>query len=156
MQPLSDGPTAEDVFDVPGSNLVHHIIRFVVFPWTKIGSGQKDLGIGEGNQPQRDLQKFQGEGFKNVTGSNDPKFAFGIFWEPEIDMLKNSTREGRFPFSPQKSLKIDAFEGDPVPIGWCTPFAGKRCRASWHRSFRNTERCSDAWTSENFITKYPV
>ena len=27
VQPLSDGPTAEDVFEVPGSNLVHQIIR---------------------------------------------------------------------------------------------------------------------------------
>lgn len=128
----------------------------------KIGS--QNPGIGEGNQPHRTSQSSKNSGWGlKMSPHNDPRFAFGNFRKMIFNSTICSNRESRVGSQifrmfvlPQKSLKIDEFEGDPVPIGWCTPFAGKRCRASWHRSFRNAQRCSELWTSENFITKYPV
>lgn len=97
VQPLSDGPTAEDVFEVPGSNLVHQIIR-CCFPmgqnwlpkswdwWRK--STSWDL---------TKLQKFR-VGLENVT-SQWPWVCFWEFWEDNFqlhDRFKQRV-QSRFP-----------------------------------------------------------
>lgn len=141
MQPLSDGPTAEDVFEVPGSNLVHLPIQCV-----------KEINL---RRPHKAPKHGRGEKLKMSPLTMTPKFANWEFLESEIDSFQLYDLFKQRVGSPKSPSKIDEFEGDPVPIGWCTPFAGKRCRASWHRSFRNTWTCSELWTSESF-TKYPV